>query len=83
MLDPERGLVFFGTGENYSRPTTDTSDAIFAVDAKTGARALGSPVHRRGCVQHRLRHSRRPAQLPRAARTGLRFRRTAYFVERR
>ncbi len=38
MLDPERGLVFFGTGENYSRPTTDTSDAIFAVDAKTGVR---------------------------------------------
>ncbi len=38
MLDAERGLVFFGTGENYSRPTTDTSDAIFAVDAKTGAK---------------------------------------------
>ncbi len=38
MLDSERGLVFFGTGENYSRPTTDTSDAIFAVDATTGAR---------------------------------------------
>src|SRR4029453_7149285 len=34
----ERGLVFFGTGENYSRPATDTSDAIFAVDAKTGAK---------------------------------------------
>jgi len=38
LLDAERGVVFFGTGENYSRPTTDTSDAIFAVDAKTGAR---------------------------------------------
>ena len=36
LLDAERGLVFFGTGQNYSRPTTDTSDAIFAVDAKTG-----------------------------------------------
>jgi polyvinyl alcohol dehydrogenase (cytochrome) len=36
LFDAERGLVFFGTGENYSRPTTDTSDAIFAVDAKTG-----------------------------------------------
>ena len=38
LLDAERALVFFGTGENYSRPTTDTSDAIFAVDAKTGER---------------------------------------------
>ena len=38
LLDAERGVVFIGTGENYSRPTTDTSDAIFAVDAKTGER---------------------------------------------
>ncbi len=38
LLDAERGLVFFGTGENYSRPATDTSDAIFAVDATTGER---------------------------------------------
>ena len=36
LLDAQRGVLFFGTGENYSRPTTDTSDAIFAVDAKTG-----------------------------------------------
>ena len=38
MLDAGRGLVFFGTGQNYSHPTTDTSDAIFALDAATGAR---------------------------------------------
>ena len=38
MLDAGRGLVFFGTGQHYSHPTTDTSDAIFAVDAATGAR---------------------------------------------
>ena len=38
MLDSGRGLVFFGTGQNYSHPTTDTSDAIFAVEAATGAR---------------------------------------------
>ncbi len=36
LLDATRGVVFFGTGENYSRPTTNTSDAIFAVNAKTG-----------------------------------------------
>ena len=29
--------LYFGTGQNYSHPTTDTSDAIFAVDAATGA----------------------------------------------
>lgn len=34
--DEKRGLIFFGTGQNYSHPTTDTSDAIFAVEAKTG-----------------------------------------------
>lgn len=38
MLDEARGLVFFGTGQNYSHPTTDTSDAIFALEAATGAR---------------------------------------------
>ena len=30
-------LLFFGTGQNYSHPTTTTSDAIFALDAQTGA----------------------------------------------
>ena len=35
-LDPRRNLLFFGTGQNYSHPTTDTSDAIFAVEADTG-----------------------------------------------
>jgi polyvinyl alcohol dehydrogenase (cytochrome) len=34
--DPDRGWLFFGTGQNYTHPTTDTSDAIFAVDAGTG-----------------------------------------------
>ena len=36
-FDEERNLVYFGTGQNYSHPTTDTSDAIFAVEADTGA----------------------------------------------
>jgi len=34
--DAEQNRLFFGTGQNYSHPTTDTSDAVFAVDAKTG-----------------------------------------------
>lgn len=36
-LDTKRSLVYFGTGQNYSRPATETSDAIFAVDVNTGA----------------------------------------------
>ena len=35
--DRQRNLVFFGTGQNYSHPTTDTSDAVFAVDANDGS----------------------------------------------
>ena len=36
-LDEDRGVVFVGTGQNYSYPTTDTSDAILALDVATGA----------------------------------------------
>ncbi|NJN51158.1 MAG: PQQ-binding-like beta-propeller repeat protein [Gammaproteobacteria bacterium] len=31
-----RQWLYFGTGQNYSHPTTDTSDAIFALDAASG-----------------------------------------------
>ena len=34
--DAARGRVYFGSGENYSSPADGNSDAIFAVDAKTG-----------------------------------------------
>lgn len=36
-LDVKRGLLYFGTGQNYSHPTTKTSDAIFAVDVRDGS----------------------------------------------
>lgn len=36
--DAKRGLLYFGTGENYSSPADGNSDAIFAIDAKTGKR---------------------------------------------
>lgn len=36
--DPKRRLVYFGTGENYSSPADENSDAIIAVDAVTGRR---------------------------------------------
>ncbi|MCP9770233.1 dehydrogenase [Lacihabitans sp. LS3-19] len=35
-IDTKRGLVYFGTGENYTEPATKTSDAIQALDLKTG-----------------------------------------------
>ena len=36
-IDIERELLFVGTGENYSSPATDTSDAIIAMEMSTGA----------------------------------------------
>lgn len=35
-IDTKRGLVYIGTGENYTRPTTNSSDAIQAIDMNTG-----------------------------------------------
>ncbi|MEX1198334.1 MAG: PQQ-binding-like beta-propeller repeat protein [Pseudohongiellaceae bacterium] len=36
-IDPSRDVVYAGTGQNYSRPTSDTSDAVIAFDIHTGA----------------------------------------------
>lgn len=38
-VDAERGLIYVGTGENFSRPTTSTSDSILAIDIDTGKTA--------------------------------------------
>jgi polyvinyl alcohol dehydrogenase (cytochrome) len=35
-LDVKRGLLYLTTGDNYSTPATDTSDAVMALDIKTG-----------------------------------------------
>ncbi len=35
-VDEKRGLLYIGTGENYTNPATNTSDAIQAIDIKTG-----------------------------------------------
>ncbi|MEE3240455.1 MAG: PQQ-binding-like beta-propeller repeat protein [Pseudomonadota bacterium] len=37
-LDVKRNRLYVGTGENYSAPVTDTSDAIMAFDLTTGER---------------------------------------------
>ena len=36
--DAKRDRFYFGSGENYSSPADENSDALFAVDAKTGKR---------------------------------------------
>ena len=36
-IDPKRGVLYVGTGDNYSRPSNDRSDAILAIDLKSGA----------------------------------------------
>ncbi|MCI0433949.1 MAG: PQQ-binding-like beta-propeller repeat protein [Gemmatimonadetes bacterium] len=38
-IDVRRGVVYVGTGENYTRPATTTSDAILAIDLSNGALA--------------------------------------------
>ncbi len=35
-LDLKRGLLYVTTGDNYSQPATDTSDAVMAMDLKDG-----------------------------------------------
>jgi len=35
-IDEKRNVLYVGTGENYSQPTTATSDAIIAIDLDTG-----------------------------------------------
>jgi polyvinyl alcohol dehydrogenase (cytochrome) len=35
-IDAKRGRLYIGTGQNYSYPATNTSDAIIALDLKTG-----------------------------------------------
>ena len=35
-IDPARNLLYIGTGDNYSAPATDTSDAVIALDLNTG-----------------------------------------------
>lgn len=36
-IDAKRGVLYIGTGENYTRPSSGTSDAILAMSLKTGA----------------------------------------------
>lgn len=53
-IDTKRGLVYATTGQNTSLPATTTSDAIIAIDIKTGKmkwhyQALANDVWHLGC----------------------------------
>ena len=53
-VDARRGLLYVGTGENYSHPTTATSDAILALDLATGRlvwsfQATGQDAYNMAC----------------------------------
>jgi polyvinyl alcohol dehydrogenase (cytochrome) len=37
LVDPARSLVYVATGDNYSQPATELSDAIVALDMRSGA----------------------------------------------
>lgn len=44
LVDPARGLVYVLTGDNYSQPVTDLSDALVALDMETGDIAWSTQV---------------------------------------
>ena len=43
-LDAKRGLLYVTTGDNYSKPTTELSDSVVALDLKTGRVAWSKQV---------------------------------------
>ena len=43
-VDTKRGLLYVATGDNYSEPATATSDAVMALDLKTGKIAWSTQV---------------------------------------
>ena len=54
-VDPKRGVVYVGTGENYSSPANDTSDSILAFRLSDGAmawsyQALAGDAWNVGCM---------------------------------
>jgi polyvinyl alcohol dehydrogenase (cytochrome) len=58
--DKGRGLIYFGTGDNFSNPADGNSDAIFAVDAASGevrwkTQVTAGDAYNDGCIggQHK------------------------------
>jgi polyvinyl alcohol dehydrogenase (cytochrome) len=54
-FDEKTGLLYAATGDNYSAPATTTSDAVLALDAKTGKilwskQLTANDIFNNGCV---------------------------------
>lgn len=45
VVDAKRGAIYFGTGDAYTYPAAPTSDAIMALDMKTGENLWTFQVH--------------------------------------
>ena len=61
-IDPARGLLYAGTGENLTHPVTETSDAILALDLETGEpawsfQATSDDAFNVACAQITNRHN--------------------------
>jgi polyvinyl alcohol dehydrogenase (cytochrome) len=64
-IDVKRNRLYIGTGENYSWPSTGTSDAIIALDLDTGEpvwtfQALADDVYTEACVGSYLGYPLQP-----------------------
>jgi polyvinyl alcohol dehydrogenase (cytochrome) len=62
-IDEQQGALYVATGDNYSNPVTDTSDAVLALDLKTG-KLLWSRQFTQGDAYNGACNSRTPANCP-------------------
>jgi len=62
-IDEQKGALYVATGDNYSNPVTETSDAVLAFDLKTG-KLLWSRQLMRGDAYNGACSSREPANCP-------------------
>ena len=63
-IDTRRGVLYVGSGENYSSPANDRSDAVLAFDLKDGQSGVVAPDAGRGRVECGL-HDAGQSKLPR------------------
>jgi len=62
-IDEKRGALYVATGDNYSNPVTETSDAVLAFDLNTG-KLLWSRQLMQGDAYNSACSSREPANCP-------------------
>lgn len=65
-IDADKGLIYAGTGDNFSDPATKTSDAVLAFDMKDGhivwsKQLTEDDVFNMGCIEG-LKHGCRPGE---------------------